>query len=84
MGSEMCIRDSPTGSMPGDTVSIKGRGFPNNRRSGRGDVTVVLRLKSTGKISRKAKKVLEELRVLIDDGKETHESAVDEAKRRRR
>ena len=74
----------PTGSMPGDTVSIKGRGFPNNRRSGRGDVTVVLRLKSTGKISRKAKKALEELRVLIDDGKETHESAVDEAKRRRR
>ena len=46
----------PKGSMPGDTVSIKGRGFPNNRRSGRGDVTVVLRLKSTGKISRKAKK----------------------------
>jgi molecular chaperone DnaJ len=74
----------PKGSMPGDTVSIKGRGFPNNRRSGRGDVTVVLRLKSTGKISRKAKKALEELRGLLDDGKETHESAVDEAKRRRR
>lgn len=82
-GEDLKIR-VPKGSMPGDTVSIKGRGFPNNRRTGRGDVTVVLRLKSAGKISRKAKKVLEELRVLIDDGKETQESAIDEAKRRRR
>ena len=45
---------------------------------------MVLRLKSPGKISRKGKKVLEELRELIDDGKETQESAIDEAKRRRR
>ena len=82
-GEDLKIR-VPKGSMPGDTVSIKGRGFPNNRRTGRGDVTVVLRLKSAGKISRKAKKVLEELRELIDDGKETQESAIDEAKRRRR
>ena len=82
-GEDLIIR-VPKGSMPGDTVSIKGRGFPNNRRTGRGDVTVVLRLKSAGKISRKAKKVLEELRELIDDGKETQESAIDEAKRRRR
>lgn len=82
-GEDLKIR-VPKGSMPGDTVSIKGRGFPNNRRTGRGDVTVVLRLKSPGKISRKGKKVLEELRELIDDGKETQESAIDEAKRRRR
>ena len=74
----------PKGSMPGETVTIKGRGFSNNRRSGRGDVTVVLRLKPVGKISRKTKKVLEELRGMIEDGKDAEESALDEARRRRR
>ena len=74
----------PKGSMPGETVTIKGRGFSNNRRSGRGDVTVVLRLKPVGKISRKTKKILEELRGMIEDGKGVEESALDEARRRRR
>ena len=37
-GEDLKIR-VPKGSMPGDTVSIKGRGFPNNRRTGRGAVS---------------------------------------------
>jgi len=37
-----------------------------------------------GKISRKTKKVLEELRGMIEDGKGAEESALDEARRRRR
>ena len=74
----------PKGSMPGETVSIRGRGFPRNKRSGRGDVTVVLRLKPTGKLSRSAKKTLEGLKLELDDGLSAEDSALKEAERRRK
>jgi DnaJ-class molecular chaperone len=75
----------PSGSMPGDTITVKGRGFPNSRRRGkRGDVTIVLRLKSPPRLSRAAKKALEDLRSHIDDGANPEDSARDEAKRRRK
>ena len=75
----------PSGSQPGDTITVKGRGFPNSRRRGkRGDVTIVLRLKSPPRLSRAAKKALEDLRSLIDDGITPEDSARDEAKRRRK
>ena len=75
----------PSGSMPGDTITVKGRGFPNTRgRRQRGDVTIVLRLKSTPRLSRAAKKALEDLRSHIDDGATPEESARYEAKQRRK
>lgn len=75
----------PSGSMPGETITVKGRGFPNSRRRGqRGDVTIVLRLKSPPRLSRATKKALEDLRSHIDDGATPEESARDEAERRRK
>ena len=75
----------PSGSMPGETITVKGRGFPNSRRRGqRGDVTIVLRLKSPPRLSRAAKKALEDLRSHIDDGATPEESAREEAERRRK
>jgi molecular chaperone DnaJ len=75
----------PSGSMPGETITVKGRGFPNSRRRGqRGDVTIVLRLKSPPRLSRAAKKALEDLRSHIDDGATPEESARDDAERRRK
>ena len=31
-------------SKPGDTIDIRGRGIPNNRGRGRGNVTILLKL----------------------------------------
>jgi molecular chaperone DnaJ len=58
----------PPGSNPGETLSIPGRGLPNsNRRSGRGSVTVVLRLISPTKPSRNLKKKIDEIRVELEN-----------------
>ena len=58
----------PPGSNPGETISIPGRGLPfSNHRARRGSVTVVLRLQSPTKPSRKLKKKIEEIRV--DEGR---------------
>ena len=75
----------PPGSNPGETISIPGRGLPySNRRARRGSVTVVLRLQSPTKTSRKLKKKIEEIRVELENNIPTVEERIrDEAKSRR-
>jgi len=51
----------PAGAQPGDTVVVRGKGVPHLNRGGRGDLIVVLQLAVPKKLSRKAKKLLEEL-----------------------
>jgi molecular chaperone DnaJ len=76
----------PPGSNPGETISIPGRGLPHNaRRPRRGSVTVVLRLISPSKFSRKLKKEIEEIRTELEDSIPPVEERIrDEAKSRRR
>ena len=75
----------PPGSNPGETISIPGRGLPfSNHRARRGSVTVVLRLQSPTKPSRKLKKKIEEIRVELENNIPTVEERMrDEAKSRR-
>jgi molecular chaperone DnaJ len=76
----------PPGSNPGETISIPGRGLPhNNRGLRRGSVTVVLRLLSPTKPSRKLKKKINEIRVELEDSIPPVEERIkDEARMRRR
>ena len=75
----------PPGSNPGETISIPGRGLPhNNRRPRRGSVTVVLRLLSPTKPSRKLKKKINEIRVELEESIPPVEERIrDEARTRR-
>ena len=75
----------PPGSNPGETISIPGRGLPyNHPRSRRGSVTVVLRLHSPNKPSRKLKKKIEEIRVELENFIPPVEERIrDEARSRR-
>ena len=57
----------PPGSIPGETISIPGRGLPSNRgRSRRGSVTAVLKLAVPKKQSRSMKKKIKEIRDEIE------------------
>jgi molecular chaperone DnaJ len=56
----------PAGSQPGDTVVLKGKGVPHLGRGGRGALVVVLEVQVPRKLSRKAKKLLQQLREEID------------------
>ena len=68
LDSEVLIIQVPAGSNPGETISIPGRGLPSNRgRNRRGSVTVVLRLQSPKKMSKKLRKKIENIRVDIED-----------------
>lgn len=51
----------PAGIQPGDTVLLRGKGIPNLNGGGRGNLVVVVQLGVPTKLSRKAKKLLEEL-----------------------
>lgn len=83
-GKEISI-DVPAGSIPGDTLEVKGRGFPRARGRGRGDVTVLLKLYVPSKISKKVKKQIEGLRDEIGIDLDSVEDLVrKEAKSRRR
>ena len=75
----------PAGSIPGDTLEVKGRGFPRARGRGRGDVTVLLKLYVPSKISKNVKKQIEGLRDEIGIDLDSVEDLVrKEAKSRRR
>jgi len=53
----------PSGSSPGETISIPGRGLPSNRsKTRRGSVTAVLKLQLPTKQSRSMTKKIEEMR----------------------
>jgi molecular chaperone DnaJ len=56
----------PAGIQPGETVVIKGQGVPNLNRGGRGSLIVVVQLAVPKKVSKKAKKLLEELQEELD------------------
>ncbi len=75
----------PPGSNPGETISIPGRGLPyNNQGSRRGSVTVVLRLLSPTKPSKKLKKKIDEIRMELEDAIPSIEDRIrDEARYRR-
>jgi molecular chaperone DnaJ len=51
----------PPGSQPGTILTVPGYGVPRLGRRGRGDLHVVLSVYVPQKLSRKAKKLLEEL-----------------------
>ena len=76
----------PSGSKPGETVSLKGRGLPNQRSSkGRGSVMVLLKLDIPPKISRGLKKKLLDIKDEISySDNELKNKIRDEAKSRRR
>jgi molecular chaperone DnaJ len=60
----------PAGAQPGDTVPVRGKGIAHLNRSGRGDLIVLVQLGVPKKLSRKAKKLLEELRAELEPGSE--------------
>ena len=76
----------PSGSNPGQTISLKGRGFPSQRsRNGRGSVMVLLKLDIPTKISRELKKKLLNLKDdLSYSDDELNNKIRDEAQSRRR
>jgi molecular chaperone DnaJ len=57
----------PAGIQPGETVVLKGQGIPNLNRGGRGNLVVVVQLGVPKKISKKAKKLLEELQIELEN-----------------
>lgn len=70
LGTELTVKlpdDSPVkveidaGSQPGTVVTVRGQGMPRVDRRGRGDLHVVVNVVVPRKVSRKAKKLLEEL-----------------------
>ena len=83
-GSPLVI-EIPAGSKPGDTIDIRGRGIPNNRGRGRGNVTILLKLHVPEKLSKETLSSLKELSESIDvQVDEIEESIRREARNRRR
>jgi len=85
LDSEVLIIKVPVGSNPGETISIPGRGLPSNRgRNRRGSVTVVLRLQSPKKMTKKLREKIEDIRVDIEDSIPPIEDRIREEARSRR
>ena len=51
----------PAGVQPGETVVVRGKGIPHLNQNGRGDLIVLVQLGVPKKLSRKARKLLEQL-----------------------
>ena len=67
LGSDEPIKVKvPPGMQPGETLVVRGKGVPHLNRGGRGDLIVVLQLGVPRKLSRKAKKLLEDLQEELD------------------
>jgi molecular chaperone DnaJ len=56
----------PAGAQPGEAVRLRGQGVPHLNGSGRGDLLVVVQLGVPKKLSRKARKLLEELQTELN------------------
>ena len=70
----------PSGSNPGDTINLPGRGLPGRR--GRGSVTVLLKLDMPKKISKSLRKSLDSLKEEIGtDFDSLEDSIIDEAQK---
>ena len=57
----------PAGTQPGDEVRLRGKGFPNLRGFGRGAQIVRFRVAIPTKLSRKGRKLVEELRTELSE-----------------
>lgn len=53
--------DVPAGTQPGTVISIRGKGMPRLDGRGRGDLHIVVEVAVPKKLSRRAKKLLQEL-----------------------
>jgi molecular chaperone DnaJ len=51
----------PSGTQPGETLVLRNKGIPHLHRGGRGDLIVLVQVEIPKKLSRKAKKLLDEL-----------------------
>ncbi len=51
----------PPGTQPSSVVTVRGKGIPHVDRNGRGDLHVVVAVQVPTKLSKHAKKLLEEL-----------------------
>ena len=75
----------PSGSKPGETISVKGRGLPSNRkRNSRGSIMVLLKLDIPKKISRNFKKKLIDIRDEMSYSNEELEEKIRKEARSRR
>lgn len=63
----------PAGTQPGTVISVSGKGMPRIDRSGRGSLHVMIDVVVPAKVSKRAKKLLQELdEELSTDGTEAH------------
>jgi len=60
----------PAGTQPSTVVTVRGRGVPHVDRSGRGDLHIVVGVQVPKKLSKHAKKLLEELEQELDKNSE--------------
>ncbi|MFL2947058.1 MAG: molecular chaperone DnaJ [Candidatus Poseidoniales archaeon] len=58
---ESLIIDVPPGAKPSETLLIRGKGMPNRRGRGRGDVTVLLKLHVPEKFNKSMRSTLEDM-----------------------
>ncbi|HSC86630.1 MAG TPA: molecular chaperone DnaJ [Polyangiaceae bacterium] len=58
--------DYPGGTQPGTVLTVSGKGLPRLDRRGRGDLHVLVEVKIPKKLSRKARKLVEELKQELD------------------
>ena len=52
----------PSGTQNGEVIKVRNKGMPDIRNRGRGDLFINIKIKTPEKLSRKAKKLLEELK----------------------
>ena len=58
----------PEGTQSGATLKVRGKGVPDLRSGGRGDLYVHLRLQTPTRLNRRQRQILEELRQVEDGG----------------
>ena len=82
-GTEITVK-IPSGSNPGDTISIPGRGLPRQGSRSRGEVSMVLKLDLPSGVSRADKKRISEMHDILGTNEDDIEQKIrDEADRRR-
>ena len=73
--------DVPAGIQPGETVTVRGQGVPHLNRGGRGDLIVLVQLGVPKKLSRKARKLLEELQAELNGKRQTRSKSPEQVAR---
>ena len=67
LDGETVTVDIPAGTQPGEVIVVRGEGVQRLQRSGRGNLLVVARVEVPRKLSRKARKLVEELASELKD-----------------